>query len=140
MEANLSIKDTLFRSFILSRRMLGLDEALRVHDIFKRNARLRRTGKVEWVTSASAIRALTLNAISVTTNIAEHARQHRKKRHACAPAVGWHANVAKVFVLECQNTFWREIRYGATNMQGFLVSFWTCKTEVGDLDAWVRSR
>lgn len=74
MEANLSIKDTLFRSLILSRRMLGLNEALRVHNIFKGDARLRRTGEVEWVTSASAVRASTLNAISVTTNIAEHAR------------------------------------------------------------------
>lgn len=35
METNLSIKDTSFCSFVLNRRILGLDEALRVHDIFK---------------------------------------------------------------------------------------------------------
>lgn len=98
MEANLSIKDPLLCSFILSRRTLRQDEALRIH-IVKGDARLRSTRKVEWVASASTMRVLTLDMIPVTilrtrtstSQTASHLRSSsqlacRRSQGACAQA------------------------------------------------------
>lgn len=68
------------------------------------------------------------------------ARQHCKYDDSCTPAIRWHSHVTQIFVFQRTYTFWRKIGNGTANMEGFFIGSWTGKTEVGNLDARVRTR
>ena len=67
-------------------------------------------------------------------------REHDVHDDPGGPAVGWHSDVSQVFVIEGQDTFRREVRYCAADVEGLLVSFRACQAKVCDLNPRVGPR